>query len=176
MMSGTSAAAIATRGSANERPATGTRAKGSTPAMTNGAIRQATFSPSKNLPGSRSSPIARDQLRSLGRPVTAADRWLTLDVLVSKSPFEPIWEVPDAAFPWELSDRRGRAAAQKDLYSVAVTLWTFVLLPDEGFALSPIGRHLVPDGRAGDQQEAVEALAELAGHEWAEVHAIPHSR
>src|SRR3954452_18214411 len=70
---------------------------------------------------------------------------------------------PDAAYPWELGDGRGRAEAQKDLYSVPVALWTFVLLEREGPALAAIGRHLVPDRRAGEQQEAVEALAELAG-------------
>ena len=43
MISGTMAAAIATRGSAKERPATGTSAKGRMPAATNGAIRQTTL-------------------------------------------------------------------------------------------------------------------------------------
>src|SRR3954452_3748883 len=83
---------------------------------------------------------------------------------------------PDAAYPWELGDGRGRAEAQKDLYSVPVALWTFVLLEREGPALAAIGRHLVPDRRAGDQQEAVEALAELAGLERAEVDAVAHAQ
>src|SRR4051812_30851652 len=88
------------------------------PATTNGAMRHATFAPSKKRPGSTSRPIARDQPRSPRRSATAASGCLTLDVLSLEVPLRAHSGGPDAPVPCEPTDGRDEPRTDKDLYSV----------------------------------------------------------
>src|SRR3954451_17879053 len=101
-------------------------------------MRQATFAPSKKRPGSTPSAITRDQPRARwGRPGAAAGPWLTLDFSLSNWPFKVLGSQPQPVHPSPGAEiRYSRPGGRKIPVFGTDADWTFVLVPDEGFALS----------------------------------------